>query len=444
MNVLLISFSFPPAGGVGVLRALSLAKYLPEQDVRVDVLCARNAPAVGRDTKLLAQVPESVTVHRTWTLDLPFGVRKLVKKLLTRGGRSGGAAHGPQTAAPAKSSRGNPLKQIVANLLLPDPQIGWLPFATRAAARIVRRRNIDAVVITVPPFSSVILAKRLRKLFPSLPIVVDFRDEWLDTTLSLVMLNKNERAREVATRTEREAVEAASAVVLVTEAAQRALRTRYPGQPASKFHCISNGFDRPVPPAPADPVVHIQTPRAMLTYMGSVYGSTDPSTLVEAVELLPQDLRAKLRLRFIGHIETPALRATLARLGDTVELVGFLPHGEAVQALSATDFVLLISHDPVNVSAKLYDYLGSGKPIVAAVHPDGDVRRRIEETRAGWWADARDPAAIRDMLERILSEAEHGQLRFDPDSAAIAHYHRRPLAAEYAGLLQSLTGTDAA
>ncbi len=46
MNLLLITFSFPPAGGVGVLRALSLAKYLPENDIRVDVLTARNAPAV--------------------------------------------------------------------------------------------------------------------------------------------------------------------------------------------------------------------------------------------------------------------------------------------------------------------------------------------------------------------------------------------------------------
>ena len=53
MNVLLITFSFPPAGGVGVLRALSLAKYLPESKVRVDVLTARNAPAVGRDEQLV-------------------------------------------------------------------------------------------------------------------------------------------------------------------------------------------------------------------------------------------------------------------------------------------------------------------------------------------------------------------------------------------------------
>ena len=218
MNVLLITFSFPPAGGVGVLRALSLAKYLPENGIRVDVLTARNAPAVGKDAALLRQVPESVTVHRTWTLDLPFWLRKTVKKAVSGG-------EGKATArAQAAVKGGNPLKQFIGNLLLPDPQVGWLPFALPAAERIIRERKIDVVLITVPPFSSVRLATRLRKIFPALPIVVDFRDEWLSTTIDLVSFNNNSRARMVAHKAEAEAVRDATAVVLVTEAARREMR----------------------------------------------------------------------------------------------------------------------------------------------------------------------------------------------------------------------------
>src|SRR5579864_1547916 len=105
LNVLLITFSFPPAGGVGVLRALSLAKYLPENDVRVDVLTARNAPSVGKDLTLLAQVPDSVTVHRAWTLDLPFAIRKRLKKAVSGAGAKGGSS----TEDAAKGRGGNPL-----------------------------------------------------------------------------------------------------------------------------------------------------------------------------------------------------------------------------------------------------------------------------------------------------------------------------------------------
>ena len=436
MNVLLITFSFPPAGGVGVMRALSLAKYLPESDVRVDVLTARNAPAVIRDEALRSQVPGSVTVHRTWTLDLPFALRKGVKKLLSR---DRGASKTVQPAAslhkagtPAKP---NPLKAFVANRLLPDPQIGWLPFASRAAARIVRRRGIDAVIITVPPFSSVMLAKTLRRQFPGLPIALDFRDEWLNTTLHLVSLNANSRARAVAERTEREAVEAATAVVAVTEAARDAMRGRYPAQPAAKFVSISNGYDGAPPTALAQTVQPPNDGAVVLTYLGSVYGSTEPTSFVEAVLALPEEVRSRLRVRFVGHFEKSAYRDMLLRLGSTVEITGFLPQAEALRLLENTDFVLLISHDPVNVSAKFYDYLRAGKPILAAVHPGGDVRRRLDETRAGRWADSADVSAIRAML---MDAVKGGAAEVSPDFAAIARYHRRPLTQQYAALLGRL------
>ncbi len=424
------------------MRALSLARYLPENGIRVDVLTARNAPAVIRDEGLLAQLPPSVTVHRTWTLDLPFGLRKGIKKLLSRDRANSTKATKATTATTATkettpAGRPNPIRALVANLLLPDPQIGWLPFASRAAARIVRERQIDAVIITVPPFSSVKLAAGLRRKFPEQTILLDFRDEWLNTTLQLVSLNANSRARAVAERTEREAVAAATAIVGVTDAARDAIHARYPTQSPEKFVSISNGFDGALPSLSLQAGASSRPPGASvtLTYLGSIYGSTEPTTFVEAVLGLPDDLRGRLRVRFIGHFEKPAYRDTVLRLGSTAELTAFLPQAQALQILNETDYVLLISHDPVNVSAKFYDYLRSGKPILAAVHPQGDVRCRMEETRAGEWADVSDVAAIRAMLVHAL---KHGPADFSPDYDAVARYHRKPLAAQYATLLNTL------
>jgi glycosyltransferase involved in cell wall biosynthesis len=440
MNVLLITFSFPPAGGVGVLRALSLAKYLPGSGCRVDVLTARNAPAVGRDESLLQQVPDSVTVHRTWTLDLPFGFRKWIKKLLSRrASGSGSASTGTAQASTTVSTTQSLLQRIrslVANLLLPDPQIGWLPFALPAARRLVRSRQIDVVLITVPPFSSVRLAARLRKVFPVLPIVVDFRDEWLTTTLSLVSFNNNERAREVARQTESEAVHAATAVVAVTHAAAAELRTRYPDVDTRKFHCVPNGFDTLAPQSPAQPGA---TGRVVLTYIGSLYGSTDPRSFLAAVLDLPVEIRAQLRIRFIGHIETSAYREALDALDGVVETVGFLPQAQALEELRKSHYALLITHDPINVSAKFYDYLGAGMPIVAAVHPAGEVRRLIDETCAGWWADIDDAAEIQRTLRAAIMRTR-AATPFHSDREAIAQYHRRPLAQRYAALFHELAG----
>lgn len=439
MNVLLITFSFPPAGGVGVLRALSLAKYLPESGLRVDVLTARNAPAVGRDESLLRQVPGSVTVHRTWTLDLPFALRKAIKRLLSRR-----VAPAPPALAKSTRSADSPtqsqrsllqrIRSMVANLLLPDPQIGWLPFALPAARRIIRSRRIDAVLITVPPFSSVRLATQLRKVFPALPIVVDFRDEWLTTTLSLVSFNNNQRARAIAQQTESEAVHAATAVVAVTRAAVDELRMRYPDEAASKFHCIPNGYET----SPLWEGAGTDTKgRVVLTYIGSIYGSTDPRSFLTAVSGLPSEIRTQLRIRFIGHIEAALYRDALDALSDIVQTVGFLPQAEALEQLRRSHYALLITHDPINVSAKFYDYLGAGIPIVAAVHPAGEVRRLLEETGAGWWADIEDTAAIQQVLIDAIARVRQGT-PFQPQRDTVAQYHRQPLTRRYAALLDGL------
>ncbi len=430
MNVLLITFSFPPAGGVGVLRAVSLAKYLPESGLRVDVLTARNAPSVGKDLSLLKDLPPSVTIHRSWTLDLPFGLRKLVKKVVA--GRAPSPATqqriAPNDTAPAKP---NLLKRLVGDLLLPDPQVGWLPFAIPAARKIIRGRQIDLVIVTVPPFSSVRLVTALRQVFPALPIVLDFRDEWLTTTLHLVSFNNNQRALTIARKAESEAVRDASLVVAVTEAARLEIMHRYPEQPPAKFACVPNGFDLSAK-LPGTPRT---SGKIVLTYIGTVYGSTDPTTLVQAVLSLPQELRARLMLRFIGHIETEAYRDTLLSLGENISLSGFVPQAEALQAIDSTDYLLLITHDRINVAAKFYDYLGGGKTIVAAVHPQGDVRKLLEETGAGIWADVADVHAIRGMLLSLLGP----QVQLPPrDETRIAEYHRRPLAARYAQLLTQL------
>jgi glycosyltransferase involved in cell wall biosynthesis len=435
LNVLLVTYSFPPVGGVGVLRAASLARYLPAEGIRLDVLTARNAAAVGSDHALLKDVPTEVTVHRTATLDLPFGIKKGIKKLITRGG------HPPGTAAAAASAhKPSFFKRAIQDLLLPDPQVTWLPALTRAAGRIVRQRNIDLVLITVPPFSSVLLVQKLRKEFPKLAIVVDFRDEWLSTTINLVSFSRSRRALQIARDAEASAVRNASAVVAVTEAARREIRARYPEEPESKFQLVPNGFDATRLRHSSSPPKQRSGEKIVASYVGTVYGSTEPTTLVEALQSLPPEVKSRFKLRFIGHIEEPRFRQCLLQLGDIVELKGFLPQAEALALMNETDYALLITHDPLNVAAKFYDYVGSGKPILATVHPEGDVRRLLEELRAGWWAGSRDVAGIRKLFIETAARGDSLPTTFQPNLTGIAQYERKPLAQRYATLLYAIAG----
>jgi len=437
LNVLLVTYSFPPAGGTGVIRASSLARYFPAERIRLDVLTTRNASAVGTDRSLLKEITSEVTIHRTFTLDLPFGIKKRLRRLVS--GARPSSTHADSTTKAAKQSF---LKKVLQKLLQPDPQVMWLPVLTRAARRIVKKRNIDLVLITVPPFSSVLLVEKLRKEFPQLAIVVDFRDEWLTTTFDLVsfLFHANERTRDIAQRAEASAVAYATAIVTVTEAARHEIRARYPEEPESKFHLIPNGFDSTMLIRSAPSSEPRPDGKIVVTYVGTIYASTEPTTVVQALQSLPPELKSKFRLLFIGHIEEPRFREDLLRLGNMVELKGFLPQREALAAMAETDYVLLINHDPLNVGGKFYDYVGGGKPILGAVHPEGETRRLLEELRAGWWAGNQDVAGIRQLFIDAAARGNSFGALFQPDIKKIAQYERKVLAQRYAALLHAIAG----
>ena len=121
-----------------------------------------------------------------------------------------------------------------------------------------------------------------------------------------------------------------------------------------------------------------------------------------------------------------------------MELKGFLPQREALAAMNETDYVLLINLDPLNVGGKFYDYVGCGKPILGAVHSQGETRRLLDELRAGWWADIRDVEGIRQLFVDAAMRGSSLQAEFQPDLERIAGYERKVLAQRYARLLRSI------
>src|SRR5436305_4106794 len=135
-NLLLISYLFPPAGGIAVQRALSLARYLPDCGYQVHVLKAANAALPVHDPSLLRHIPASVQVHGAFTPEIPFALRqKLWHKL--RGG--GAAGNGKAGAAPVKPSW---WKRAAVNqarrAVCPGPEIRWVRVGVCMAWRWVR------------------------------------------------------------------------------------------------------------------------------------------------------------------------------------------------------------------------------------------------------------------------------------------------------------------
>ncbi len=433
-RILLISYLFPPMGGIGVQRALSIARYLPDMGFELHVLRAPNAAGPVMDPALTKAVPETVQVHGAFTPEVPFGLRQKAWQLLNRGMSKPEV----QVAAPATVKRPPVVSQIVRKVLAPEPEILWVPFALRAAKRIVRRHKIDAVIITAPPFSAFVVGNKLKRIFPNLKIVADFRDEWLEFYLNNNSFQNNPYARKRAIEIERETIERADAIVSVTDMSLATIRKRYPEQPNSKFHRIANGYD---------PATFInfkarenQSSKLIVTHMGTVYPNSSPRYYAAALNGLPESVRNNIVTRFVGRVEDTEKRL-LSDVKSEIQLLGFMPQSKALDYLEDTDYLLLTMTDPISMPGKAYEYLATGKPILAIAAADSEVGNFMRQTGAGYCANPNNAEEIRAMiLKAFAGKQEH----FAPPASAgsvVEQYARPHLIRQLADLLhQTIEG----
>jgi glycosyltransferase involved in cell wall biosynthesis len=428
-NLLLITYSFPPAAGVGVQRALSLAKYLPEQGFRVHVLTVKNPAAVGQDQKVLEALPESVSIYHSRTLELPFRARKLLKQVFSR---KGGVACAPNSNH-TKPGWFQPLRERVTDTICPDPQVFWVPLAIRHAAKLIGRHNIDTILVTAPPFSVFLIGNALKHRFPNTRLITDYRDEWLTYYLNTLSLFVSPRIRAKCAEIERQTIHASDRIVAATHSAIQEIRLRYPSEPADKFAVVHNGYD-PLAFASFHSKQRCDS-RIVITYTGTIYAPSQPDCYLAALDALPGELAKRVETRIIGHIEDPKVREILSRR-PSIRLHKFLPQKELFQQMEHTDYLLLIWNDKINIPGKLFEYMATGKPILALTIPGGEAWRMIKATGSGWCADLTN----REETAGLLRAAADGTLvcgkALVPKWEAIRRFERPRLVAEYGDVIR--------
>lgn len=442
-RILLISYLFPPAGGIPVQRILSLARFLPENDYEVHVLCCSNPGVPTMDPGLVERVPKEVGIHRVFSPELSFEARQKFWSILSPGSRRKSAAGAAPAAAPAQQQAPSLLKRAIQGVLhriyCPDPEVLWVPFARRAARRIVREHNIDTVLITMPPYSSILVGLDLKELFgDALTLVADFRDEWLDYYLNAFPFYRNAHIQKRAAQIERRTAEVADLIVAVTPTVQEQMRKRYPDIPASKFGLVWNGYDA-LALGEFQPRPHgLGADRTLISYAGTMHETSSPKQYFEALDRLPEALRNRVVTRMIGRV-TADLEHLLHGRKTEIQRYGFRPQNEAFQLLEETDFLLLIQHHVPSLPGKAFEYLALGKPILAVTPAGGELARLMEATQAGLWADPGDPAGMERMLTAAI-ESKPGQTGLGRQTDQIERFDRRNLTSEYARLMRECRG----
>jgi glycosyltransferase involved in cell wall biosynthesis len=418
-RLLAIHYFFPPLGGIGSIRALKFARYLPSAGWEPTVVAPENG-FFWRDPSLGT---EGLSVVRTPS----FEVSRLARRRLM------GHLETDQSPVQARGVLRNLQRFVRRQVYRPDAHLGWYPFALSAARGLVREKVFSAVLSSSFPLTAHLVGRRLRRDL-GLPWVAEFRDPWTD-------LRSYDSARRKAwdQRLEASFLREADAVVTVSEGFAQALKERG----ARRVFVVTNGFD------PEDYPDH-QELENVVAYLGTYYpGRQDLDTALGAFsELISQGMAPGLRFRFVGEYG-PELHAAVRRAGlqEHVDVTGFFPHRAALRVLGNARLLLLLGSqsgapiDPVArgwIPAKAFEYLGARRPVLYVGDVQSEVADILRQAGAGEIVAPGDHSGAKAAAVRLLARPQ--ACRGD----GISIFTRRALAARLALVLDEVGSRAAA
>ena len=362
---LLISPAFAPQTSVGAFRWVKLARHLPRHGFRPAVLSG-TFPEDPRDDGLLAALPPEVEVVDEYLDPAVLAAGAALRALRARAPLPAGRA-----------GRAGPLVGLRPFQALTDRWIAHAPHGARAAVALARRTGARAVVVSAGPYSACSVGLHVKRAL-GVPLVHDMRDPYsLHETGNGPPSGLAERARRaIVPRLERRWLEGADHVIFNTRAALDAYRARFP-EVSSKSSFVRNHFDLALyspAPAPEPPrrfvVLHLGTIREEVSadQIGAVL-----RRFIDSERLAPGDVVFRQIGRMSDHD-----RGCFERMGLTpyIEVLPLVPHRGVLGELRRAHvlFAMFSQHVVLRISAKTYDYIASGMPIVSVT-----ANREVDE-----------------------------------------------------------------
>jgi len=405
-NILIIASLY------GSKRVLGLAKYLPEFGWSPTII---TPPVKWQPTIISDKLPniEGVKIIET--------DYRSAKELLLRAGMS---------LSKVKNT-------MVKNLLhfggaivnYPDSYSGWYRFALQAGREVLDKGDVDAI-ISICPITSHIIASQLEKEY-GVKWICDSPDPWSQNPNYAYGRIRKWLDRRLERRTRANA----SALTAISELRATQLRRLHPGKP---IYVITLGYDL----QDYDTEEVTLTDRFTITYTGLIYPKKQNpellllalSTLIKVGSINPDDCEVRM---YGGYVmKDPVLKYYNGLL---VRWYGKVSHEEAVRAQKESQLLWLLDWDDSTElgvqPAKIFEYLGARRPILATGGVKGNVvDDLLKETSAGYHAiSAKETQQV--LLKCYMEHKSKGAVAYTGKESEILKYSQHEMAGKFARLL---------
>lgn len=454
-RALIITYYWPPSGGSGVQRWLKFAKYLPQYGWEPVIYTPENPEANTTDDALLKDIAPGTEVikRRIWE---PYSFYKALF-----GGKKNTSDGGKHIKANIIGSENKSLSHrlslfIRGNFFIPDPRCWWIRPSIRYIVKYLKEHPVDVIVSTGPPHSMHLIARGVAKATGT-RWVADFRDPWTEI-FYFKHLNLSGWAYRRHRTLEQSVLDSADTVVVVS----RKMQEDFQARTATPVKVVTNGFDHEdfLKASPTDSHGHgmadlgAGTPECgsggfRLVHTGIFVDNGNPEHLWEVLgekAAAEPQFKKDLQIRLMGQVDDSILQGIgKAGLDGNLHNMGYRPHDEVVQWQKRAQVLLLpLRKEPeaaAILTGKFFEYLASGRKILAFGPTGGDLAKALQETGSGTIVEFGDKEAVRREIDRLYSNfrEERGVKNCRVEnvlSPAVMKYSRMHLAGEMVKLFE--------
>jgi glycosyltransferase involved in cell wall biosynthesis len=432
-KVLILTYYWPPSGGAGVQRWLKFVKYLRLFNWEPIVYTAENGEMPETDLSLQKDIPKDLTVLKTPIWE-PYAAYKTII-----GQKKNEKINAAFLSERKKKSPFSKLAIWVrGNFFIPDARKFWIKPSVAYLSDYLQKHPVDIIVSSGPPHSMHLIAREVKKKFPHIKWVADFRDPWTNIDFYKdLMLSKwaDKQHRNL----ERAVLNECDSVISVGKTLSNELFELSNKQHPSKFHTITNGYDEE----------DLKTGSAIqkdekfsIAHIGTLVKTRNPEGLWKALQELINEnteLKNKLEIKLVGKLDI-AVTESMKQFGlqDYVRKINYMPHEDVIIEQQKSHVNLLLVNNTPNakgiLTGKFFEYLSAGVPILAIGPTDGDLAEIINETKSGYISDFTDVSGLKKNILNIYRQEVPVR-----KETAIEAYSRKNLTAKLSEIFNRLT-----
>jgi hypothetical protein len=422
-KILIITYYWPPAGGPGVQRWLKFVKYLPDFGIQPVVYIPENPTYPIIDKILVKEVSEKAIIIRHKIIE-PYQIASFFSKNKTKKISSG--------IIPNKKKQSFLDKLFLlirGNLFIPDARIFWVKPSVRFLEKYIAENSIDTIVTSGPPHSLHLIGLELKQK-TNVKWIADFRDPW--TTIGY---HKSLRLSNYASKKhkflEHKVLNAADNIIVTS----KTTKTEFEAITLKPIEVITNGYDI------EDTDKQDLDAKFSLAHIGSFLSERNPAILWESlVALLSEipDFNKHLEIKLIGAVSQEVLETiTQFGLNPYLNNLGYVSHADAIAHQKKSQALLLIEIDSEEtrsiIPGKLFEYMVSGRPIIAIGPIHSDFEEIISHTNTGVFLHYSEKEKLKNVILDYYNQYLEGKLK--SNGVGLQKYSRKSLTKELVELL---------